>query len=567
MNSPSSFFKAEQLTPSSSPISLSLDDSRNVNSNSFANLLASPTRFKLSDSNNTNNNINSNGGSSIFPTSLSKLSTYNRGRSNDKSSRDRELRPVSPIRFNNSKDTTTNSSSNKPIMFKQEFISNYSSLPLLSTLLKTSNNINNNNNSKQTSNNNLLNPLLDDNLPKLSIKETLQRIQQYNSNKLQSNDTAKTIPINNKSNNNIPTPVPTQMNIPPPPQQQPKPEHSIQQSSYDIIESNISTTTTTSTNNDNNNNNNNNNQINDSEMLLAPPLELQVRNTVPNNDRIVSNTSTLYTNDMTEQNFMTDNNGFVKYMKNKKVNNPANNVNRYSFISSTSTDYDNFDLYEQPQPQQLPQPRRNISNNSQQNHHHLSDINEFTTRLESSKLDLKIKQLEVEINELKLQNMKLINSLNHQPINYFNEEDEDELLYDELDENIHLKHKVKRLERRIDGYKKSITSNKTNNKVKRNLSVSTNKSNNSHNRISRISTQELQRFEETTDPSSSFSSMYSDDETTPQQTNKDSKILTSQNLQNESGLLECDYEADIDDEHLIHLPKKRGFNLNIPIEK
>ena len=184
MNSPSSFFKAEQLTPSSSPISLSLDDSRNVNSNSFANLLASPTRFKLSDSNNTNNNINSNGGSSIFPTSLSKLSTYNRGRSNDKSSRDRELRPVSPIRFNNSKDTTTNSSSNKPIMFKQEFISNYSSLPLLSTLLKTSNNINNNNNSKQTSNNNLLNPLLDDNLPKLSIKETLQRIQQYNSNKL-----------------------------------------------------------------------------------------------------------------------------------------------------------------------------------------------------------------------------------------------------------------------------------------------------------------------------------------------------------------------------------------------
>ena len=163
--------------------------------------------------------------------------------------------------------------------------------------------------------------------------------------------------------------------------------------------------------------------------------------------------------------------------------------------------------------------------------------------------------------------MKLINSLNHQPINYFNEEDEDELLYDELDENIHLKHKVKRLERRIDGYKKSITSNKTNNKVKRNLSVSTNKSNNSHNRISRISTQELQRFEETTDPSSSFSSMYSDDETTPQQTNKDSKILTSQNLQNESGLLECDYEADIDDEHLIHLPKKRGFNLNIPIEK
>lgn len=613
MSSPSNFFNLEQLTPSSSPISLSLDDSRNLGHvPSFATLLASPTKFKLSDAvrfsafssttasssnNNDNNKINDG---NMLTTSLSKLKTYKKNTNSidykniDLSSvlfKEQNIHNNNSNNSNNSgnNNTSLNSKNNKnikPLMFKQEFVSNYTSLPLLSTLLKvggslkTKNNVQKNGNtstssiSNQHSNN--INPLLDDSLPKLSIKETLERIQKHQqllNNSKNGNNTSinerhnhnTTIMdtetkkysqnINSTSNNTISTTssIPFYNN-------KNATDKIDSENAYEIIESKLPPT----------------------EGLLAPPLELHVtQRSVPNktitsstkqpqhriNDRIVSNTSTVYSDHMLLENGINVPSSVMKYP------NPPNN--RYSFISSTSTDYDNFDFIEQVPPMVSSRP--------------IPDINEYTSRLESSKMDLKIKQLEVEINELKLQNIKLINSITTTTTNSVNHIqsksskdqtssttsqrcsiDLQDQWTDESDETIRLRNKVKELEKKIDSYKRTISKYQHNSKPLDFAKRKQSNNGNLHHRISRLSLTQLKRFEETTDPSSSFYSTSSEEEEDTREENNSftsDSILNPQrtgNYSNRNG--DGDYEADIE-KHIIELPKRKGFDLRVPIAK
>ncbi|KAK5779447.1 hypothetical protein RI543_003338 [Arxiozyma heterogenica] len=603
MNSPPKFFKAEQLTPSSSPISLSLDDSRNLgHTPNFANLLASPTRFKLSDAmaisalsstSSSSSNSNNNNGYALT-TSLSKLKTYKKNihpmeqKNNDFSSvlfKEQNFQNIGSngnISFNNK-----NNRSAKPMMFKQEFVSNYSSLPLLSTLLKVSNSLKTNGNkqkketlntnatSKPDSNN--INSLLDDNLPKLSIKETLERIQKHHQNLNVSNNNDNDETNNDRSdfNINIPTTATKRHSenrnainnntasatafIPSYDSQNNAIKNINLNNTYDIIESKVQPT----------------------ECLLAPPLELHVMQKPVSNT--VTSTSTFpqkqeLINEQTVPNLPTFNSDHVLLDNGVNIRNPAIKYfnqpnNRYSLVSSTSTDYDNFDFIEQ-----MP---------SMVTAHPLPDINEYTSRLESSKLDLKIKQLEVEINELKLQNIKLINSIStsngnqHQNNNLVDQMssknthgydiDLQDQWIDGSDETTRLKNKVKELEKKISSYKRTISKYQQNSKLRapskrRQLHIG-----NSHHRISRLSPIELQKYGETTDPSSSFSSICSDDEI--EDTIEENVIFTSDSILNHQRTSKYnknnrdgEYEADIE-EHPIQLPKRKGFNLHIPIEK
>lgn len=610
MNSPPNFFKAEQLTPSSSPISLSLDDSRNLgHTPSFANLLASPTRFKLSDAvaisslsstSSSNNNNNNNG--YVLTTSLSKLKTYKKGthsmeqKNSDFSSaifKEQNFQNISSnnnINFNNK-----NNKSTKPMMFKQEFVSNYSSLPLLSTLLKVSGSLKTNGNeqkkevasmdSTSKSNNNNINPLLDDNLPKLSIKETLERIQKHHQNLNVSNNNNNYNYNDNDSNNNNSKNDRSDFNINIPTTATKRYPQNINaicnnaasttasipsynnnciknislDNTYDIIESKAQPT----------------------ECLLAPPLELHVV------QKPVSNTTTVTStfaqkpqpiNEQTVPNAPTFNSDHISLDNGINVRNPAMKYsnqpnNRYSFISSTSTDYDSFDIIDQMPSMVTSRP--------------LPDINEYTSRLESSKLDLKIKQLEVEINELKLQNIKLINSIStnninqHQSNNLVDQKlsknmqgydtDLQDQRIDSNDETIRLRNKVKELEKKIDSYKRTISKYQHNNKLRDPSKRKQLINGNSHHRISRLSSIELQRYGETTDPSSSFSSICSDDEI--EDTTEENIVFTSDSIFNHQRTSKYnknnrdgEYEADIE-EHSIQLPKRKGFNLHIPIEK
>lgn len=613
MNSPSNFFNLEQLTPSSSPISLSLDDSRNLGHvPSFATLLASPTKFKLSDAvrfsafssttasssnNNDNNKINDG---NMLTTSLSKLKTYKKNTNSidykniDLSSvlfKEQNIHNNNSNNSNNSgnNNTSLNSKNNKnikPLMFKQEFVSNYTSLPLLSTLLKvggslkTKNNVQKNGNtstssiSNQHSNN--INPLLDDSLPKLSIKETLERIQKHQqllNNSKNGNNTS----INERHNHNT-TIMDTETK---------KYSQNINSTSNNTISTTSSIPYYNNKNATDKIDSENAYEIIESKLppkegLLAPPLELHVtQRSVPNktitsstkqpqhriNDRIVSNTSTVYSDHMLLENGINVPSSVMKYP------NPSNN--RYSFISSTSTDYDNFDFIEQVPPMVSSRP--------------IPDINEYTSRLESSKMDLKIKQLEVEINELKLQNIKLINSITTTTTNSVNHIqsksskdqtssttsqrcsiDLQDQWTDESDETIRLRNKVKELEKKIDSYKRTISKYQYNSKPLDFAKRKQLNNGNLHHRISRLSLTQLKRFEETTDPSSSFYSTSSEEEEDTREENNSftsDSILNPQrtgNYSNRNG--DGDYEADIE-KHIIELPKRKGFDLRVPIAK
>lgn len=590
MNSPSKFFKAEQLTPSSSPTSLSLDDSSNLGyTPSFVTLLASPTRFKLSEAmalptfssssfNNNSNNKNNNG--QVLTTSLSKVKTYKKGTTHmDQKNHDLSYGIFKEQSFpnnNSSSGTKTNKNTNST-MFKEEFVSNYSPLPLFSTLLKIGGSLNEtnkgqrkeNNRTNITSNlkdnNNNINPLLDCNLSKLSIKETLEKIRKHHQ---QLNITNNTI-----TNNNIHTTAtrryPQKFNI----------------------ESNNTIATTSPLPAYNNNkftmkNINSENAYDDfiatnlqpMEGLLAPPLELHVaQKLAPNNsttnssqqlidDKITFNSSTVYPDHVFSENGLNAADSVLKY--------PNQSNNRYSFISSTSTDYDTFDFVEQLSPM--------IKSRS------IADINEYETKLESSKLDLKIKQLEVEINELKLQNIKLINSLtvdkagqfqNMSPIKQTssttsqrNSMDLQAQRIDGSDETTRLRNKVKELEKRIDSYKRTISKYQHNCKLVDPSKKKRLNGDNFHHRISRLSSTQLKRFEETTDPSSSFCS-----EDEGEDSMEESIIFTNgsifnhrqngnYNKNNKNNNRDGEYEADIE-EHTIEMPKRKGFDLHFPVNK
>ncbi|EJS42663.1 mmr1p [Saccharomyces arboricola H-6] len=336
MNSPT--MKSEQLTPKLSPMSFCLDDQKNAGT--FQNMLNSPTKLKL--------DTGSIGNSLLYPTSLSKLSELSRGgRSRQRRGSD-TMRSVSPIRFQ--------FFNNTPKMLKREYLSQTNNnLPLLSALLKNSKKPSKaTTGDDQSLNSDPLN--IEQNIIRQSIKDKLEQLRS-------SEQTARAQNENPKS-----TPVAAKEHTEEPPSQKP-------------FEDSVSLPTT----------------------IHAAPSEKILDHVEPKledkENRAVSNGSAQCLHaeiselpgDINLDNFPTDKNGFVQYGP------KSNNNNRYSFISSTSTDYEP-EWYDGQQHISMHIPS-------------MTNSTEEANSLEKSNLDIKIKQLELEITELKLQNEKLVHSM------------------------------------------------------------------------------------------------------------------------------------------------------------
>lgn len=204
------------------------------------------------------------------------------------------------------------------------------------------------------------------------------------------------------------------------------------------------------------------------------------------NSSVASSTMTVNFNDMSKEMELdlleTDKNGFVELVDGKS--------NRCSFISSNSTDFD-ADWYNQQQS-------------------HISE--------ETAKLDYRIKQLELEIDELKLQNEKLIRSITT------SRTVEDKFMLDALKEirfskqraQRGMERKVKQLERKIENYRKvlrTIGNSPITPVCTPTLAASSHtqavlespRRQNCRKRIERISSVELRKIEEQNDSSSSSS--------------------------------------------------------------
>ena len=126
----------------------------------------------------------------------------------------------------------------------------------------------------------------------------------------------------------------------------------------------------------------------------------------------------------------TDKNGFIEVgdnVPNLRLNFPNANKqqsNRYSFLSSTSTECDFlfeqrrgtsslFSVAQSRQQQLQPQSQSQSQHQRQEQEEQQKLFRSAAQEIESAKLDLKIKQLELEIKELRLQNEQLLNSINN----------------------------------------------------------------------------------------------------------------------------------------------------------
>lgn len=679
MNSPLSF-RLDSLTPSSSPIQLSLDN----------DYLLSPNKFKLSDSfypnlGKINNNTSSttNFTKSIEnnkPTSLG-FSFFNNGNSGP-SNTTRSILFKNDF-LNGSKKNNGNKSADVDNNVNRNF---KNSNPLLSTLLNFSS-------SKSTAKNSNATDAKASNTNGRDLKETIDIIQQLqkgqklsntqSNNTTKTNDKAGSIPGNSVNDNS------TMQKMHP------------GVDTLRTFKSNSITTTVTDNNVTENQDSRSNNHNysgkvstpspNISRDHLGSPTVLRETVASPIEFNIpaknIDNHSSKFSNN--DIHFENDRNGFVKYIINDNSNNGSmirnngknikqrNVSNRYSFISSTSTDYDSNEYIDSTKfngnlhhySQQYPSHSNPITNSQQPadipnqlpNAHTDEVMADYSNRLESSKLDLKIKQLEVEINELKLQNAKLVNSINT------NKLIEDKLIIEYLQnknaliddghdskyaslcnntrkakhskknsKNKEVKSKLQYLEKQFNTYKDTLNKlegkhlqlqtaqiqhdnnqyfhnifsssshhstdhNITNedsisrgksrlsykhphhtshSDYKRQVSTATSvSSTNRHSRISRISTNELKKLEETTDPSSSFSSIYSDNDDYSDNENGNLElvnVLQDQELNTDahhdvpnghkSGRIpEMEYEADIEPE--LDIPKRKGFCLNLSIDK
>lgn len=499
MNSP----HFNELSPSMSPIAFGFDDKT----------LLSPTKLKL-DQHAPMNSL-------LYPTSLSKLSELSRtGRSQQRSRRDSDtLRSLSPLRlqFQNTGGANPgpNFSMGAPKMLKPEFLqkssTSTSTLPLLSALLmKTGNgkagsqqqgSASTENNSQTTSMSGFEQVSM--------IKESLDQLRQE-----------VIVPKRNKNRDSTST------------------------------RRDRATTTkdeTLAVSNDKDAR-----KVSDANSEKTLYEEQHLRKQVPashskevGSSRIFSTETATSAKDVDSQQLRdgldvealpTDRNGFVQ-IDHKNIN-----TNRYSFISATSTDYD-MEWYES---------QNNIAKHANSHRHgHLSSnrmmsviqddlrnqvnlesqSSQSSTSYEAQKLDLKIKQLELEISELKLQNEKLIHSITTNRIV------EDRLLMDFIGNNENapiakptqqrdMEKKVKQLEKRFDSYQKvlkqlKVISNspppkKSNSKHGHRHSHGHRKScdniqlTDNRGRILRISSTELRKLDEQQDSSSSSPSSFSD---------------------------------------------------------
>ena len=477
MNSPN--MRSEQLTPKMSPIALCLDDPNN--SSAFQTLLSSPTKLKL------------DGSSGFYTTSLSKLNDYTRsGRSRERRNSE-TFRSISPIRFNMA---TSNNNTNPsgPKMLKSEYLTQKkTNLPLLSTLLQSASATTINKTAKSSTSG------IADNSK--SIRETLEQIQQQQKNfqKLQSK--------NEKKANEADCAVQTET------------EQEV------AVAMTTSTSSGTASDKLGPSNARSSSVVSGGSTLGNESTEILVRKRPErtkmadlNKDRVASTASSAIPlrqqppaspadyQQVNVDNFPTDNNGFVDLNSHQKfARNPSNfgpnsavasspnlnnkQSNRFSFMSSTSTDYEYlFDQQAVPtihSAQTAPNHHHHNHPTSQSNidHHFISSQSSVSNsnsnllsaqEIETSKLDLKIKYLEIEIQELRLQNERLIDSMNN------NRSTEDQLLMELLRQKTNnsesnsvvesvsengsvvnkktrsMEKKVKLLEKQFDSYKKVL---------------------------------------------------------------------------------------------------------------
>ncbi|KAG0668950.1 hypothetical protein C6P45_004231 [Maudiozyma exigua] len=609
---------SEQLTPKMSPIALCLDDPKN--SSAFQSLLASPTKL----------NLDSTGG--FYSTSLSKLNDYARsGRSRDRRGSD-TFRSLSPIRFNLSTSNNNNNNISGPKMLKAEYLTQKkTNLPLLSTLLKSANSSSDQNRKPSNKNANFDNSTL--------IKETLEQIQQQQRNLKKSTETKKkTIKKENEkidactstANNNGKIREDNMCDIPPP-------EKIVELS----LRSNSIVSGGSTLGND-----------------FTPEIDVRKRqdNTkdiFSENGRVMSASSTVFHTGSPQidtlnefqtlnvENFPTDTNGFIDMSTHQKfARNPHNmnsnggNItsptfnnkpgNRFSFISSTSTDYELlFDQNGHPIAQGNINGQPNASyaavslhSTQSPNLYTESSVSNSNSNarsaqeIETSKLDLKIKYLEVEIQELRLQNEKLINSMNS------NRATEDTLLMELLKQktsisdeksiadsnfdmesisarkNKSMEKKVKLLEKKFDDYKKVLEKL---NYIDQNISIEDSmnqdvsqfkrKTNSRRSkrstlrlpkvsRISRISSVDLRRIEENSDYSSLVVNGKEHSSSSEEEIINDYEDVCFENS-DEDHTDAAEYQADDENESrsqkdtikLIKRNSKRGLQLHLPIQK
>lgn len=485
MNSPT--MKSEQLTPKLSPMSFCLDDQKNAGS--FQNLLNSPTKLKL--------DTGPIGNSLLYPTSLSKLSELSRGgRSKQRRGSD-TMRSVSPIRFQ--------FLNNTPKMLKPEYLSQTTNnLPLLSALLK---------NSKKTTSegqNSNPDPLnIEKNIIKQSIKDKLEQLRSSES----------VAQVQKKERN--------------PPSFEAKvcaKEPILRKNAEGLLPSYVPVPATP----------------------LEDPENHGVRKVEDKGLRVVSGGSTqcLSTEvnelpkDLNLDNLPTDNNGFVQY--GLKGN---NNNNRYSFISSTSTDYE----------PEWCDGQQHISMQMAS----MANAEEANSR-EKSNLDIKIKQLELEITELKLQNEKLVHSMTTN--RYIEERFMLEVMKDPSIQaqrsQRDIERKVKQLEKKFFNCKKVLKKLTESSAV---VATSTSKTEGNSARIpcpktrlARVSVLDLKKIEEQPDSSSGTSS--EEDHLT----NDDTDANTSEDL---NVAFEEEPTSAISTTASVQSGEsKRGFQLNLPVQ-
>ncbi|KOG97888.1 Mmr1p [Saccharomyces eubayanus] len=488
MNSPT--MKSEQLTPKLSPMSFCLDDQRNANT--FQNILNSPTKLKL--------DTGSLGNSLLYPTSLSKLSELSRnGRSKQRRGSD-TMRSVSPIRFQ--------FFNNTPKMLKPEYLSQKSSgLPLLSALLKNSKQTSkSNSNEDQSVNPDPLN--IEQNIVKQSIKDKLEQLRRQGSEQvaqIQKKEQQTTLP---EIKDYVEEPI-----------------------VQNVSENSVCLNT------------------------IAPeaPLEEALDHVVPEvedkENRFVSigSTQCLQTEisdlpkDLNLDSLPTDKNGFVQY------GSKCNNNNRYSFISSTSTDYEP-EWYDGQQ---------HISM------HIPSMINtDEATSQDKSNLDIKIKQLELEITELKLQNEKLVHSMTTN--RYIEERFMLEVMKDPSVQaqksQRDIERKVKQLEKKFFNCKKVLRKLTESPTV---VATSTSKTDGTSTRIpcpktrlARVSVLDLKKIEEQPDSSSGISS--EEEHSANDETNINEEVDTV--------MFEELTSAPSSTTSMQSRESRRGFQLNLPVQ-
>ncbi|GCF00475.1 hypothetical protein ZYGM_003197 [Zygosaccharomyces mellis] len=543
MNSPT--LRPEQLSPKLSPVAFSLDDPNNTSTsaNNFQHILASPTKLSL-DGNANGNNGSGAGNSLIYRTSLSKLSELSRrGRSRQRSNSD-TLRSASPTRlqfFNNA-----------PKMLKPEYVSYQpSGMPLLSALIG--------------------NGSTGPHGGRLGIKETLEMFHRGFSSKSRPSQKQEEQRRQRQAQ-----------------ESQLRPEQkgegsdrqlsdtTLNEEKYKQFRGGVSNkydnNNDDANNNDNSNNNNNNNDnhaneehndesenltrnqgsIPGTETNMTAPIDedgtLKKKSSSPrenqgtrmaSNSSVASSTMTVNFNDMSKEVELdmlpTDKNGFVELVDGKS--------NRCSFISSSSTDFD-ADWY---------------------NHQHFH-INE-----ETAKLDYRIKQLELELDELKIQNQKLIRSITT------NRTAEDEFMLDALKEIRYSKQKaqrgmerrVKQLEGKVESYRKVlgfIGDGPSQSQVHSQLPYGqisacseSPKKQNYKKRIARISSMELRKIEEHSDSSSPTSpSASSSDDSEYEETEK--------TFEEQPSMEEATMIQDGNTVSSNSIRRIGGFHLNIPLE-